>query len=240
MPKREEMIGKRFGRLVVTAISPNTSGKRKRLMYYCDCDCGEKNVEIIGEKLRNGHTKSCGCLKRDMASATHKKYNEYDLSGDFGTGKTSNTNKEFYFDKEDYDLIKQYCWLEMKNGYIASRTSDKESIYLHRFVMKAGSRDIVDHKKHNLMDCRKKSLRVGTQSNNMMNTTMRKDNTSGTVGVSFDKINGKWVAEIWFNKKKIRLGSFKEKKDAINARKEAEEKYFKGWSYDNSTKEKVS
>lgn len=240
MSKREEMIGKRFGRLVVTAISPNTSGKRKRLMYLCDCDCGKKNVEIIGEKLRNGHTKSCGCLKRDIASTTHKKYNEYDLSGDFGIGKTSNTNKEFYFDKEDYDLIKDYCWFEMQNGYIASRVSGKGNIYLHRFVMKADSGDIVDHKKHNLMDCRKKYLRIGTQSNNMMNKTMRKDNTSGITGVSHDKTSNKWVAEIWLNKKKVRLGSFREKKDAISARKEAEEKYYKDWSYDNSTKEKAS
>lgn len=66
------MIGKRFGRLVVTKLSPNTSGKRKRLMYYCDCDCGKKNVEIIGEKLRSGHTRSCGCLRSETASNLKK------------------------------------------------------------------------------------------------------------------------------------------------------------------------
>ena len=32
MSKRAEMIGKRFGRLVVTKLSENVSGKRKRLM----------------------------------------------------------------------------------------------------------------------------------------------------------------------------------------------------------------
>lgn len=62
--KRKEMINRRFGKLVVTEISKNTSGKRKRIMYYCNCDCGKKKVEISGEKLRSGETRSCGCLKK--------------------------------------------------------------------------------------------------------------------------------------------------------------------------------
>lgn len=101
------MIGKRFGNLVVTSISKNTSGNRKRLMYYCDCDCGKKNIEIMGEKLRSGATKSCGCLRIKTASNIHKKYNKYDLSEEFGIGETSNTGSKFLFDKEDYDLIKK-------------------------------------------------------------------------------------------------------------------------------------
>ena len=30
------------------------------------------------------------------------------MSNDYGVGYTTNTNKEFYFDLEDYDLIKEY------------------------------------------------------------------------------------------------------------------------------------
>lgn len=55
---------------------------------------------------------------------------------------------------------------------------------------------------------------------------MRSDNTSGIKGVSWDKKNQKWEANIHFRGKKIRLGRFIEKQDAIGARKEAEEKYF--------------
>ena len=36
----------------------------------------------------------------------HKKYNTYDLSGEYGIGY-SNSGKEFYFDLDDYDLIKE-------------------------------------------------------------------------------------------------------------------------------------
>ena len=59
--KRIEMIGKRFGRLVVTRLSENTSGKRKRLMYYCDCDCGRKDVEMLGKNL--------GLVRQEVADA---------------------------------------------------------------------------------------------------------------------------------------------------------------------------
>jgi hypothetical protein len=45
-----------------------------------------------------------------------KKFNQYDLSGSYGIGYCSNTNNPFYFDLEDYDLIKDYCWMEVVYG----------------------------------------------------------------------------------------------------------------------------
>ena len=51
--------GDRFG-LLVALIEIDAPGKRKR---ECRCDCG--NVAIVEEtKLRTGHTKSCGCLRK--------------------------------------------------------------------------------------------------------------------------------------------------------------------------------
>lgn len=55
----------------------------------------------------------------------------------------------------------------------------------------------------------------------------RKDNTSGYKGVCWNKNLQKWQAEIKLRGKKIYLGVFCKKEDAIKARKEAEEKYFK-------------
>ena len=31
-------------------------------MYRCKCDCGNE-IEVIGQNLKNGNTKSCGCLR---------------------------------------------------------------------------------------------------------------------------------------------------------------------------------
>lgn len=67
MRKKSEMIGKRFGRLIVVSEEEpyvSLSGKRV-LVYKCKCDCGNvKNVR--GTHLRQGRVKSCGCLKAEQ------------------------------------------------------------------------------------------------------------------------------------------------------------------------------
>jgi hypothetical protein len=63
-----QMIGKRFGRLVVTAeAEPNrlASGRSKRRVI-AHCDCG-KDVTATADNLRSGHTRSCGCFHLDSA-----------------------------------------------------------------------------------------------------------------------------------------------------------------------------
>lgn len=54
-----DLTGQKFGRLTVLEFSH--IGKYKRAVWKCLCDCGNVK-EIRGEFLRNGDTKSCGCL----------------------------------------------------------------------------------------------------------------------------------------------------------------------------------
>lgn len=68
-----DMIGKKCGRLSVVNFAyfkkyPSGSS----VAYWdCLCDCGNKKI-IDGRSLRNGTTKSCNCLMREIASKTHK------------------------------------------------------------------------------------------------------------------------------------------------------------------------
>lgn len=62
------MLGKRFGKLVVTAQHPKRS-KYGAVRWVCSCDCGKKAV-CDGSILRYGNRKSCGCLRRDV-QVTH-------------------------------------------------------------------------------------------------------------------------------------------------------------------------
>lgn len=55
--------GARFGRLGVLWESPNRAQRSR--WYFCTCDCGAL-TEVMGKELRNGHTRSCGCLVRDI------------------------------------------------------------------------------------------------------------------------------------------------------------------------------
>lgn len=65
---QKRFIGKTFNRLTVLKFSEYKkdellkSGRVKRTAYYlCQCSCGNTKI-IKGKYLKNGHTKSCGCL----------------------------------------------------------------------------------------------------------------------------------------------------------------------------------
>ena len=235
------MVGQRFGNLtVIRKIQPKTlSSGQLVMMYECLCDC--KNItEVYGGSLRSGATKSCGCQKNILNGIAHKKINRYDLSGEYGIGYDEHDN-EFYFDKEDYEIIKDYRWVvDQSNGYVTSTDSTRNysKIKMHRLIMRLypGNKDIIiDHihsEKKN--DNRKINLRIVTRSQNGMNMKMMPQNTSGVTGVSYKKPKGLWVAYITVDGKRIWLGSSKDFEKAVRLRKEAEEKYFGEHSYDNS------
>lgn len=69
MGKKINMLGKRFGRLIV--IKENSKGSNGGLRYWCKCDCGNEK-EINGYSLRIGETQSCGCLNREIISKPNK------------------------------------------------------------------------------------------------------------------------------------------------------------------------
>lgn len=65
---RTEMVGLRFGRLVVVSRGP--TDKHRTARWLCRCDCGREKV-IGGKSLRlkEGGTRSCGCLRKKEAPA---------------------------------------------------------------------------------------------------------------------------------------------------------------------------
>lgn len=83
----------------------------------------------------------------------------------------------------------------------------------------------IDHINHLRADNRISNLRDISDTGNRRNQTRSKHNTSGYVGVSFNNTSKLWMAAIGVSGKSISLGSFKNKQDAINARKAAEKKY---------------
>ena len=222
-----DLTGQKFGKLTVIKrgddyVRPN---KERTVMWLCKCDCGNE-VVTRGEHLRKGLTKSCGCIQ--------KRYNTYDLSGVYGVGYTSK-GEEFWFDLEDYDLIKNYCWYLSNNKYIVTG-SGKNTKLLHRLITNCESNMVVDHINHNTMDNRRYNLRICTQSENTANSQIAINNVSGVTGVTWNSIKNKWESKIMVNRKTINLGRYNNFEDAVKARKEAEEKYFGEFSYDNSQK----
>lgn len=66
----------------------------------------------------------------------------------------------------------------------------------------------------------------GTNIGKLKSNRLQSNNTSGIRGVSWSKTHGKWQATISFKKKFYNLGVFKDIKNAILIRKQAEEKIF--------------
>ena len=71
MGKIKDLTGEVFGRLTVLEMTPER--RNRQVVWKCQCECGNI-TDVVGQALRTGHTKSCGCLCRDQVSAARKKH----------------------------------------------------------------------------------------------------------------------------------------------------------------------
>ena len=231
-------------RRVENHVTP--SGK-KTAQWLCKCSCPEHNTIVVQTgNLKNGSVRSCGCLATENSrrlltgnkyGKKNKKYNDYDLTSfDYGVGYTEK-GEEFYFDLEDYSLIKDYCW-RIRYGYVVTKDPNtKKYIRMHRLIMNAHPDVLIDHKAHKTNDNRKQYLRSANSSTNHWNHDIYSNNTSGVTGVNWDEESNKWRARLWAHGKMYHLGRFDKFEDAVSALKVAVEKYFGEFSFDNSMKE---
>ena len=96
---------------------------------------------------------------------------------------------------------------------------------MHREILKCPKGLFIDHINRNGLDNRKNNLRVCSKSQNMMNTLIPKNNTSGYKGVSWSKRDKKWMAYIKIKNKFNNLGYFNIKEQAALAYNDAAKKY---------------
>lgn len=57
--KAKDEIGNTYGKL--TVLERVLSEKSQEAHWLCQCECGNKTI-VTGTRLRNGITKSCGCI----------------------------------------------------------------------------------------------------------------------------------------------------------------------------------
>lgn len=129
-------------------------------------------------------------------------------------------NFEFIIDKNEYERVRYIHWgISAAYGY----TDKYETIFyasngkvglLHRFIMNPPKDMVVDHIYGDTFDTRKENLRICTHTENCRNRKKQFNNTSGYQGVTWDKLNNKWLAFICVNKKQTTLGYFDDKVEA--------------------------
>lgn len=132
-----------------------------------------------------------------------------------------------WVDDEDYPLVSQWKWKLNNSGYACRNHWNGEryeKMYMHRYLAGTPTGSDTDHINRNKLDNRRENLRVVSRSINNFNTPPAKNNTSGHKGVGYFKPAGLWRAYIKHQShpRRIELGYFKTKDEAIAARQAAE------------------
>jgi hypothetical protein len=73
----QDIVGLRFGRLVVLARVEND--KKHQSRFLCRCDCGREKV-ARGYSLKTMKARSCGCFQREAAARANFKHGRYSAS----------------------------------------------------------------------------------------------------------------------------------------------------------------
>lgn len=182
--KTKDISGERFTKLV--AVMPTgEKSKNGDALWYCECDCGKSTITTIG-RLNFGHTKSCGCLKKD---AIPFKSNYH------GMKNTPEYNSWRKMKERCYDINNP----DYKNyGAIGITMPDEWKDNFLRFYQDVGkcpckgyTVDRVDcNLSYSKENCRWASPHI--QARNRLKTKASK--TSKYKGVSYDKAADKWSA----------------------------------------------
>lgn len=226
--KYDGLKGKRFGRLSVISNPIAINGFR---YYDCICDCGNEK-RARADNLICGDIQSCGCYSRDVKAnncSQQRIVNDYSIIGNTVIVTLASTDKHMICDLEDWERLKDHCWGLDSSGYAKTnfhKNDEKlESKKFHINVIGKKDGYYVDHINRDRLDNRKCNLRHVTPRGNAINAKVGKNNTSGHVGVYKIPHSNKWRAYIYENGNNHYLGRFQTKREAIQARLDAEKKY---------------
>lgn len=260
----EDLTGQKFGRLTVIARDlerdraemESSDRKRGNVHWLCKCDCGNPQLSsVTGYQLKSGHTQSCGCYASEQIVKRNKKYstkiNKSENNNDGTTTLFDEKGNKCIVDSEDYDVVKRWYWRKEKKrediskGYWVTNVKDdddydKTILGIHQVIAKIKfgnytSDNVPDHLSRDTDDNRKCNIILKSNQENTHNRGLSKANSSGKTGVSFNKQKNSWTAYITVNYKTIYLGDFVNFEDAVQIRKDAEEKY--GFTCDENVAE---
>lgn len=218
-------IGNRYGRLFALCSMGTYPNGHKKIL--CLCDCG--NVKyVLDSSLTSGKTQSCGCIRKEIMSALGKsscknRKNNYSITNEIIFVELP-SGESFTVDKKFQNLIDSSYWV-LRNGYVHSTRHKKD---LHRLLLDCPKGLCIDHINRNKLDNRMSNLRIATYSTNTQNSTRKTKSNGLPPGVWYSRKDNKYCAAIQYNKKRIWIGQFNCKEDAIAMRKQKEKELLFG------------
>lgn len=209
---KNKFINKKFSHLTIIDI---LSLRKNNIDYdvLCKCDCGNEiktTLRLLQRKDKTNCGRDCK-YKKDYNNKGKSKYkNIFDFSNkDYIIGYDKN-NKMFYFDKEDFNKIKDFYWTVDKNGYVktSSRTKKPHNFFLHRYLMNPPDDMVVDHINHCRCDNRKNNLRICTQQENMFNLNPKSKNFHAPISCHYTIDGYEYLG--YFDNKELAIETYKE------------------------------
>jgi hypothetical protein len=127
-------------------------------------------------------------------------------------------------DDADFEWASAIRWFPLYNGTTTYAISGYPvmrggcvSRRLHRLILEAPAGVHVDHENGDGLDNRRSNLRLATRSQNAHNMHRLPRNTSGFKGVSYQKTNRKWRAQIQCGERTYHLGYHATPEEAARA-----------------------
>lgn len=203
------LTGQKFNML--TVVSEHGRAKGNKVLWLCLCDCGKNHV-VESCNLRNGHTKSCGCLRIEAATK-HGLYGtpEY-RSWAAMHSRCKITNKKDFSSYAGRGIVVCDRWYNVEN-FVAD-------------MGKKRSPDLTIERRDNDKGYDPDNCYWATRKQQNRNTRIREANTTGINGVTFLKRTGKYIARIRADVGHHNLGSFETIPQAAEARRQGEIKYW--------------
>ena len=209
-----ELIGKVYNELtVIDDLGTNFEGNAR--VIVCECSCGNIKKYSAGS-VKSGNAKSCGHIKGNDPK---------DITGiKFG--------RLIAIERLERNKHGRYMWkckcscgknVVVDINYLTSGHTKSCGCLKSELVSELGKNVTIYTKDFLEKDTIEKGTRLSMIDPNLK---ISKNNTSGKTGVSFNKRKKRWVSVIELKGKRIHLGYFENKEDAIKARLKAEEEYF--------------
>lgn len=149
---------------------------------------------------------------------------KYDIIGDSFIITTSKGDK-IICDATDYEELCKYSWCISGTGYPVANVNNKVTKMSRHLFGDDCNGLIVDHINHNLLDNRRRNLRLTDATGNARNCSKSKNGKNPYIGVRLTP-SGKYNVRITFNRKEIHVGNYGTLGEAIAERCKAEDKYF--------------
>lgn len=211
---KEDLSGKRFGRLVVVSFNESVNGNPK---WNCVCDCGNEVVCYSSNLKKKGHTTSCGCYRADKTTemrTTKGGASKHPLWGVYKqmVERCHKEDSASYYNYGARGIAVCERWLISAVNFYEDLGPCPEGMSLER----------VD----NNLGYSPENCKWETKSRQQFNQRMAPTNTSGRTGVYWRKDRETWSVQIDYQNETIRLGCYKSFEKACEVRAEAELKYF--------------